>query len=92
VQAEGEMDGAYWYFRARGERWTLTVSADPEERYASFHSTPLFEHEEPYGTEPYEAGYMPEEQAITFIMRTLFRWREKKALASVLQNQEESHV
>lgn len=71
VQAEGVVDGRPFYFKARGRRWYLEVggiaAAEPEWRY-----------EEPYGTGPYDAGWMTEDEARAFLEKAvdLYRARE----------------
>jgi len=81
VQAEGELDGAFWYFRARGDGWSITVHTDPEQRYYYCDSPPLYAYEEEYGAGPFDAGWMPREEAAAFIVRELSKWRDSKAVA-----------
>lgn len=61
VQAEGLIDGAPFYFRARGSRWSLSVGG------ANVIGDPEFYHEEAYGDGPYDAGWMGQEEARAFI-------------------------
>jgi hypothetical protein len=67
VQAEGTINGSPFYFRARGQRWTIGIGGDvvmyPEWHYG-----------EPYGTERFDAGYMPEGEARAFINRAAERY------------------
>lgn len=61
VQAEGTIDGKEFYFRARGERWSMSIGGsdvvgDPEWYY-----------EEDYGAGPFAAGWMSEDEARAFI-------------------------
>lgn len=79
VQAEGELDGAFWYFRARGSHWSITVHVDPEQRYWCTDRSELYYHDEPYGEFP-DAGWMPREEAAAFIVRELSKWRDSKAV------------
>ena len=55
VQAEGTIDGREFYFRARGEHWSLGIGGDPV-------SKPDWEYEERYGDWP-SAGWMTPEEA-----------------------------
>lgn len=68
VQAEGTIDGVPFYFRARGCRWSLSVGGDPLDDFAWYY-------EEPYG-ETYEAGWMSEPEAVSFIERGAQLWRQ----------------
>lgn len=77
VQAEGTLDGKEFYFRARGERWSFAVGGDVI-------MSPEWYHEEPYGDEPFAAGWMTEEEARGFIDKAvaLYRGREPDVAAS----------
>lgn len=75
VQGEGQIGDAYWYFRSRGSCWWITVHDDAEQVYLP-RTPPLYHHEENYGAWP-DAGYMPEGEAIAFIVRELSKWREE---------------
>lgn len=50
VQAEGKINGKFFYFRARGNRWSISIG---ETRFGT-----SWEHSEPYGETPYAAGWM----------------------------------
>lgn len=65
VQAEGAVDGAPFYFRARGNRWSMSIGGDDVVR------SPDWYHEEPYGEEEYVAGWMPAYVALGFIARAV---------------------
>jgi hypothetical protein len=69
VQAEGTIDGAPFYFRARGSRWSLSVGG------ADVIGAPEFHHEEPYGDGPFAAGWMEEEEARAFIEKAAGLYR-----------------
>ena len=60
VQAEGSVAGKAFYFRARGVRWTMGIGGDPV-------GEPEWEMSEPYGGGPYDAGWMPDDEARGFI-------------------------
>jgi hypothetical protein len=61
VQAEGTILGEPFYFRARGERWSLGIGEDPV-------GAPDWYYEEPYRPdEPFAAGWMSLDEARGFI-------------------------
>ena len=66
VQAEGTIDGKPFYFRARGESWSLGIGADPV-------CAADWEHREWFGEWP-DAGWMSEEEARSFIQRAADRF------------------
>jgi hypothetical protein len=69
VQADGTIDGKRFYFRARGNRWTLSIGgSDPV-------IDPEWHFEEPYGEEPFIAGYMEIAEAEAFIAKAADLWR-----------------
>ena len=68
VQAEGRVNGEEFYFRARGNRWSLSVGGD------DVVGKPDWYYEEPYGKEPFDAGWMPEGIARGFIDRGAMKW------------------
>ena len=59
VQAEGTVGGKPFYFRARGNQWSMAIGGDPIE-------TPGWFREDEYGASP-DAGYMPLDEARAFI-------------------------
>jgi len=79
VQGEGKIGDAYWYFRARGARWSITVATTEDEAVWPREGEPLYHHEEPFGEWP-EAGWMSDEMAIAFIVRELGKYREGRKL------------
>ena len=60
VQAEGTVDGKPFYFRARGEHWSMGIGGDPV-------MNPEWEHHEEYGAVPFAAGWMELDEARAFI-------------------------
>ncbi len=63
VQAEGTINGEAFYFRARGAHWSMSIGgADPV-------GEPSWYYEERYGDGPFDAGWMPDDEALTFIGR-----------------------
>jgi hypothetical protein len=61
VQAEGTINGKAFYFRARGTEWTIGIGGDEV-------LFPEWSDGAPYGNGPYDAGWMPEEEARAFIL------------------------
>ncbi len=73
VQGEGKFEGVDFYFRARGERWSLHVGE----------GAPTWESDEwmlesEFGDGPYDAGWMDRHQALKFILDGLKRYRAYK--------------
>lgn len=71
VQAEGTIDGKPFYFRARGEHWTVGIGADPV-------GVPDWHYGEDYGDEPFAAGWMSEGEARAFIEKAVQRYYKEK--------------
>ena len=67
VQAEGSINGKPFYFRARGQYWTLYVGGE------SAVDAPEWEYEERYGLGLYDAGYMTHEEALRFLLEAASR-------------------
>jgi hypothetical protein len=67
VQGDGELDGKYWYFRARGAYWSFEVSADED-------SVTEWEHGEEYGTK-FDASWMPDEDVLKCIEKAVGLYR-----------------
>jgi hypothetical protein len=73
VQAEGTIDGKPFYFRARGEHWSLGIGGEPI-------GEPEWEHCEEYPGELFEAGWMSQDEARGFIEKgvDIYRiWRDE---------------
>ena len=68
VQAYGLIDGEEFYFRSRGEHWSMSIGGE------EIHRNPRWYYEERYGTWP-EAGMITEEQAYGFIAQAADRFR-----------------
>lgn len=77
VQAEGRINGEPFYFRARGRWWSLSVGG------SDVVGDPQWYHEEPWGEDPYSAGWMDESEArrLIDVGVNLYR-RRKEALDS----------
>ena len=71
VQAEGTVDTVPFYFRARRQAWTMGIGLDPV-------GEPSWHWSEPYGVGPYDAGWMPEDEARGFIQAAAERWASGK--------------
>ena len=68
VQAEGTVAGRPFYFRSRYEHWTFSVSEHDDVSPVEIDSVESgkahgFFRQGQYGTDPFEASYMPEEEA-----------------------------
>ena len=68
VQAEGTIDGLPFYFRARGIHWRIGIGGSPV-------SKPAWGYGESYGTGPFEAGWMSEDEAKAFIEKAVSLYR-----------------
>ena len=75
VQAEGSLNGKYFYFRARGEHWRFEVGEGAKEE-----GEPLWTYGETYkdGGE-YEAGWMDQDEAREFIDQAATKFLEWEA-------------
>lgn len=60
VQAEGKINGEPFYFRARGEHWSMSIGG------TDVVGNPHWYYEEDFGVWP-DAGWMTEKQAREFI-------------------------
>jgi hypothetical protein len=71
VQAEGRIDGEPFYFRARGQCWSLSIGG-PDTL-----DNPQWHHEELWGEGPFSAGWIDEDEARRLIVggATLYRHR-----------------
>ncbi len=81
VQGCGVVDGYPWYFRARGEAWSMEISDDQE---VDCECLPLVGFgtggwiiEEYWGNE-FEAGYMESDIALELIKKVIGLFRENK--------------
>lgn len=81
VQGWGSCDGHPWYFRSRGEHWTLTVSKPGGDPVAEGKPMALYDREVEYGEGPYDAGWMPHEEAWALILAGLGEFRAAQGLA-----------
>jgi hypothetical protein len=63
VQAEGTINGQPFYFRARGQHWSIGVGGEDTV------SNPKWLREEEWGDGPFAAGCMPHDEARSIIER-----------------------
>lgn len=66
VQIEGSIHGQPFYFRARGDAWSVGIGGDPV-------CKPDWEHYEDYGEWP-DAGWMHLHEAYDFLRKALDLW------------------
>jgi hypothetical protein len=86
VQAEGTINGEPFYFRARGEHWSIEVEGgfvlEDAEKGIPRHG---FYMEREYGDGPYDAGWMPVDEARGFITEAAEHYTRWKADAMLAQ-------
>lgn len=70
VQAEGTVNGVSFYFRARGERWSMEIGEGAGDRDVAW------EYTEHYGETPYAAGWMEPNEARAFIEKAAKMYAE----------------
>ena len=75
VQAEGVIDGAPFYFRARGNRWSMSIGGPDVVMHPDWY------YQESYGDEEYAAGWMPAYVALGFIARAVGLYANRSAEA-----------
>lgn len=67
VQGEGTINGVPFYFRARGQRWAMSIGEDPIG--ISCGQQEGWHRSEAWGEDEYAAGWMPRETARDIIFR-----------------------
>ena len=70
VQAEGMIDGAPFYFRARGEHWSIGIGGDVV-------AEPDWYYEEEYPGGAFAAGWMSAAEARAFIAQAAERYARR---------------
>lgn len=81
VQGEGTINGERFYFRARGEHWSMAIGVPDEKDPNSIYSGGKWNYDEPYGNEAFAAGWMPLEEAAQFIAKAAYFWiREQETI------------
>lgn len=71
VQAEGTINGEPFYFRARGQRWSIGIGGDPVGGGEWYY-------EEPYGDTPFAASWMSEYEARAFIYQAAEKYANRE--------------
>ena len=68
VQAQGTIDGKRFYFRSRGEHWSVEISPGASGLYMTWpDDDPAWVYEEEWGGGEFAAGWMPEDAAVSMI-------------------------
>jgi hypothetical protein len=75
VQAEGTIDGAQFYFRARGTHWSLSIATSASGPWGE----DAWEHFEKYSDEEYAAGWMDVSEGEAFIEKGAAIYRKEKS-------------
>jgi hypothetical protein len=75
VQIEGTIAGKDFYFRARGQHWSIGIGGEPV-------SKPEWYYQEMYGLGPYDAGWMTIEEAKAFVEKAAGIFQEKQGIIS----------
>lgn len=75
VQSKGTVDGKPFYFRARGDSWSMSIGGE------DVVAEPEWYYEEDFGSWP-EAGWMSEEEARTFIDKAVGVYRSTPPTAT----------
>jgi hypothetical protein len=84
VQCDGKIDGQWFYFRARGERWTFTVAPTDAEIF----SKPTFHLERAYGVgSRFDAGWMEQSEAVGFMCEGVKAFRVQRDLQDAYEAQ-----
>ena len=81
VQAEGTIDGAVFYFRSRGESWSLQVATDATGPWGDT----AWAYTEDYPGEKYDAGWITEDQARAFINKGAAIYRDVRAKSDTMR-------
>ncbi len=71
VQANGTLDGYPFYFRARGEHWTMTIANSKDTPMDDLWSgyEEAWHYGEDYGDSQFAAGWMSEDEARAFLQK-----------------------
>lgn len=73
VQGEGEVDGASWYFRARGEGWSFEITPDTDE----LENRTTIEFAGVTAGGPYSASWMMPRHAWSLIKSSIAEFRRR---------------
>ena len=83
VQVEGTIDGLAFYFRARGDHWTVTISMTAEPVYAyELASAETYWATGGYYGHGEQAGWMDDEHAEACIRAAIEAWRARGGASS----------
>lgn len=85
VQAEGTFDGLHFYFRARGDGWQFHVAPTNEDIFGE-HELACYGRD--YGDGPFDAGWMPQHEALGFIVQSIGEYRAAALRAKALGDTE----
>jgi hypothetical protein len=69
VQAGGAIDGVFFEYKARGNRWQISLKQSLFQNHADWH------YEEAYGQGDLSAGWMTEDEAQGLIIKAAGMWR-----------------
>ena len=70
VQIEGTIDGVPYYFRARGEHWSMGIGGDPIVE-------PKWSRWEKWGDGPFDAGWMGVGEGVRIAGECIAAWLEE---------------
>lgn len=75
-------DGNHLYFRARGNSWTIAIAPTENEAVDGDGERVLHYRESLYGSQPFEAGYMPQSEVYEEVIKSLriykrSRWADR---------------
>lgn len=80
VQIEGTIDGRPFYFRARGEHWSLEIHPTATGHYLSWpDDRAQWTIEQEWGDGPFDAGWMSIDTAMDIIKAGCALWRATRA-------------
>ena len=83
VQGNGTIDGLPWYFRARWDSWSLSISedADTDPIEVRWRNASGWYYEDTWG-EMFEAGWMPFETAWEIIIECFEKYRRNEGFTT----------
>ena len=80
AQGEGTVEGSPFYFRARGNRWSMSIGG------TDVVGSPDWYYEEDYGDTPFAAGWMDEGAALCCIGKAIAMWRATRSAEEPADN------
>lgn len=72
VQIEGKIGDKDFYFRARGNHWSVQIGDEKD-----FFTPQIWYYEEEYGQGPFEAGWMEEYEALEFLIQAINLYKKE---------------